>query len=76
MEHSNISKRAETIPLQTAKVPFFVQSARYEWNASASSQLLLVDSGSLSSVLSQPALEGRKGLERIILMGGVKEMGS
>ena len=37
-----------------------VQSARYEWSALTRSQFLLVDSSSLSSVLSQPALDGRK----------------
>jgi hypothetical protein len=50
-----------------------VQSARYEWKASASSQVLLADPD-LS--FFRPISASTRGLERIILVVGVREMDS
>jgi hypothetical protein len=58
-------QKSRNDPLETAKVPFSLQSARYEWKASASSQLLLVDSdlSFFSSISASNRVQ-----ERIILV--------
>jgi hypothetical protein len=71
LECFNISKRAITILLQTAHVPFLCNPPSMNGTPQQVPKFLLVDYD-LSLGHSQPALEGRKGL----YSGGVKEMGS